>query len=131
MGTATGCCRGQRAEEIKHLTMDLDKLRVTCLAFPGATEGVKWEDHICFMVKEKIFCMVGGSGGVCFKVTPEEFTEMTERDGIMPTPYMARNMWVTVQEYSTLKPKEWKYFLTQSYELIRSKLTKKAQSELK
>jgi len=111
--------------------MDLDKLHKLCLSFPGATEGLKWEDHICFMVKEKIFCMTGSDGAVCFKVTPDEFTEMTERDGIKPTPYMARNMWITIEHFNTLKPKDWQYFVTQSYELIRSKLPKKFQNELK
>lgn len=74
--------------------------------------------------------MVGGNGGVCFKVTPEEFEAMAERDGIIPTPYMARNMWITVQEFNMLKAGEWRHFLLQSYELVRSKLTKKAQREL-
>jgi hypothetical protein len=36
--------------------MTLEKLREQYLLFPGATEGLKWEDHICFMVAEKIFC---------------------------------------------------------------------------
>jgi predicted DNA-binding protein (MmcQ/YjbR family) len=111
--------------------MNLEKLRTLCLSFPGATEGLKWEDHICFMVAEKIFCMTHEHGGTCFKVTDEEFDEMTERDGIIPTPYMARNKWVTVQEYNKLKPKEWEQYVTQSYQLIRSKLTKKVQSSLK
>ncbi len=74
--------------------------------------------------------MTGSDGGVCFKVTPEEFDEMTEREGIIPTPYMARNMWITIQYYHALKPKEWEHFLSQSYQLIRSKLTKKDQASL-
>ena len=111
--------------------MTLDKLRELCLSFPGATEGLKWEDHIYFMVAEKIFCMTGESGGVSFKVRPEEFEEMTERDGIVATPYMARNMWVTVQQFNKLRPKEWELYILQSYELIRSKLPKKVQNSLK
>ncbi len=110
--------------------MTLDQLRELCLSFPGATESLKWEDHICFMVAEKIFCMTGESGGVSFKVTPEEFEEMMERDGIVATPYMARNMWVTVQQFNKLRPKEWAQYLHQSYELIRSKLPKKVQNTL-
>jgi predicted DNA-binding protein (MmcQ/YjbR family) len=111
--------------------MNLDKLRELCMSFPGATEGLKWEDHICFMVAEKIFCMTGADGGTCFKVSPEEIEEMTERDGIVPTPYMARNMWVTVQEFNKLKPKEWQHYIRQSYKIIRSKLPKKVQANLK
>src|SRR4051812_17641823 len=110
--------------------MNLDKLRDLCLSFPGATEGIKWEDHICFMVADKMFCITGEGGGVSFKVTPEEFDELTEREGIVPTPYMARNKWVTIQRYNVLKPKEWEQYVTQSYQIIRSKLPKKVQEGL-
>lgn len=111
--------------------MNLDQLRELCLSFPGATEGIKWEDHICFMVADKMFCITGEWGGVSLKVTPGDFEELTERDGIVPTPYMARNMWVKVEQYNKLKPAEWTHYVTQSYELIRSKLPKKVQATLK
>lgn len=111
--------------------MNLDKLRALCMSFPGATEGVKWEDHICFMVAEKIFCMTGEWGGANFKVPPEEAEELLERDGIVPTPYMARNHWVTVEEFNKLKPKEWEHYITQSYNLVCAKLTKKVRESLK
>jgi len=110
--------------------MNLDKLRELCLSMPGATEGIKWEDHICFMVAEKMFCITGEFGGASIKVTPEDFEELTERDGIVPQPYMARNMWVNVQEFHKLKPKEWEHYVRQSYELIRSKLPRKVQNSL-
>ena len=110
--------------------MDLDKLRELCMSFPGATEGLKWEDHICFMVAEKMFCITGEWGGVSIKVTPEQFDELTERDGIVPTPYMARNKWVSIEQFNKLKQKEWELYLKQSYDIIRSKLPKKVQNEL-
>ena len=110
--------------------MDLDQLRELCLSLPGATEGLKWEDHICFMVGEKMFCITGESGGVSLKVTPEQFDELTERDGIKPTAYMARNKWISIETFSKLKQKEWDFFVRQSYTIIRSKLTKKVQNML-
>lgn len=110
--------------------MNLDKLRELCLSMPGATEGMKWEDHICFMVAEKMFCITGEFGGASIKVTPEDFEELTEREGIVPQPYMARNMWVNIQHFNKLKPKEWDHYVRQSYELIRSKLPKKVQNSL-
>lgn len=110
--------------------MNLDKLRELCLSLPGATEGIKWEDHICFMVAEKMFCITGEFGGASIKVTPEDFEELTEREGIIPQPYMARNMWVNIQQFNKLKPKEWDHYVRQSYELIRSKLPKKVQNSL-
>ena len=113
--------------------MDFDKLRETCLSFPGATEGIKWENHICFMVAEKMFCITtidDGAQDVSLKVSDENFDELTQRDGIIPAPYMARNKWVRVERYKYLKDKEWKALLAESYELIRSKLPKKVQQSL-
>lgn len=102
------------------------------MSLKGAHEGIKWEDHLCFMVAEKMFCLTGltDNSNVNFKVTDEEFEELCERDGIIPAPYMARNKWVSVQKRNALKPKEWEHYLRQSYELIKSKLPKKIQKEI-
>ena len=111
--------------------MTLDKLRELCLSFPGVTEDLKWGADICFSVGEKMFCVTGTWGGASFKVLPEEFEELTERDGIIPAHYMARNKWVTVEDWTKLKPKEWQHYIGQSYELIKAKLPKKVQLSLK
>ncbi len=110
--------------------MTLDKLREICMNFPGATEGIKWEDHICFMVGEKMFCVTGDEGGASLKVTPDEFEELTERDGISPQAYMARNKWIRIEATAKLKPKEWAHYLRQSYELVAAKLPKKVRAAL-
>ena len=103
------------------------------MKFPGATEGIKWEDHVCYMVGEKIFCMTGmnDKSAVNIKTAADDFEMLTEREGIEQAPYMARNQWISIQKRSALKPDEWKHYLAQSYELIKSKLTKKQQAALK
>jgi predicted DNA-binding protein (MmcQ/YjbR family) len=113
--------------------MDFDRIRELCLSFPGATEGVKWDHHICFMVAEKMFCITtidDGAQDVSIKVSDDNFSRLTEHTGIIPAPYMARNKWVRVEKYKHLKPKEWESLLKESYELIRSKLPKKVQQGL-
>ncbi len=105
-------------------------MRAFCLSLPGATEGLKWEDHICFMVAEKMFCITGEHGGASIKVSDEDFEVLTEREGIIAAPYMARNKWVSIQRPNALRPKEWEHYLEQSYNLIRSKLPKKVQASL-
>ncbi len=73
--------------------MNIEQLREFCLSFPHATEDVKWEKGLCFLVGEKMFC-VGGlepsdTWQFSFKCTPEKFAELVEIDGIIPAPYVA------------------------------------------
>ncbi len=112
--------------------MDTEKLTSFCLSMKGAHDGIKWEDHLCFMIAGKMFCLTGltDESNVSFKVSNEEFEELCERNGIIPAPYMARNKWVSVQKRNALKPKEWEYYLRRSYEIIKSKLPKKVQREI-
>lgn len=112
--------------------MDTEKLRSICLSFPGAHEGIKWEDHLCFMVAEKMFCVSGmeDDSFLTFKASDEDFELLCERQHIIPAPYMARNKWVGIEKRSALKPKEWEHYLRQAYELIKSKLPKKTQREI-
>src|SRR6266853_2033468 len=60
-----------------------------------------------------------------FKCMPEMFAELIEREGVIPAPYMARNMWV--QERSVgevLERREMEELLKASYELVVAKLPK-------
>lgn len=102
------------------------------MSLPGAIEGIKWEDHLCFMVGEKMFCITGlhDNTNVSFKTTDEDFEGLCEREGIIPAPYMARNKWVAVEQRNKLKPKEWEHYIRQSYELIKSKLPKKLRESI-
>lgn len=112
--------------------MNTEQLQKYCLTLKGAEEGVKWEDHLCFMVAEKMFCITGfnDTTNVSFKVSPEDFDLLTERDGIIQARYFAKRQWVSVEKRSALKKKEWEEYLTKSYELVKSKLPKKTQREI-
>ena len=80
-----------------------------------------------------MFCITtidDGAQDVSLKVSDDNFDSLTDRDGIIPAPYMARNKWVRVERYKYLKDKEWKELLAESYELIKSKLPKKVQQSL-
>lgn len=112
--------------------MNTEQLLEYCLSLKGTTEGVKWDDSLCFMVAEKIFCITGFNDTdiVCFKVTPEDFTLLMERDGAKQAPHFARGQWVAIEKRNALKNAEWKEYLQKSYELVKSKLTKKQQKEI-
>jgi predicted DNA-binding protein (MmcQ/YjbR family) len=107
--------------------MTLESLRAICRALPEVTEDVKWGGDLCFCVREKLFVVVNlePPHQVSFKCTPESFGELVERPGIIPAPYMARNMWVQEQELgATLDRNEFDALVKTSYELVVAKLPK-------
>jgi predicted DNA-binding protein (MmcQ/YjbR family) len=107
--------------------MTLESLRAICRALPEVTEDVKWGSDLCFCVREKLFVVVNlePPHQVSFKCTPESFGELVERPGIIPAPYMARNMWVQEQELgATLDRNEFDALVKTSYELVVAKLPK-------
>ena len=65
-----------------------------------------------------------------FKVADEEFEELSQREGFIPAPYMARAKWVLVNQPSKVSKKEWNDFIRQSYELKKASLTKKVRKEM-
>ena len=67
---------------------------------------------------------------IAFKVKDEEFDEISNRKGFMPAPYMARAKWVLVTESSVLTKKEFENFIADSYQLVKSRLTKKLRDQL-
>lgn len=60
----------------------------------------------------------------------EEFNKLTEMDGIIPAPYLARYKWVMVENSTALTNIEWEHYISQSYEMIKSKLPKKILTQL-
>jgi predicted DNA-binding protein (MmcQ/YjbR family) len=112
--------------------MDVETLRNFCNALPAVREDIKWGNDLCFTIAEKMFCVVGlePPHRFSFKVTDEEFEEVSARDGFIPAPYMARNKWVSIENPDRVKQKDWEYFVRQSYELIKANLTRKARVAL-
>src|SRR5256885_771607 len=110
--------------------MTIEAVRKICRAFPEVTEDIKWGTDLVFSVTGKMFAVVNTEPPhtVAFKCTPETFAELIEREGIIPAPYMARNMWV--QERSVgdvLDRREMEELLSTSYALVAAKLPKSKQ----
>jgi predicted DNA-binding protein (MmcQ/YjbR family) len=107
--------------------MTVDTVRTICRTLPNVTEDIKWRHDLCFCVGGKMFTVVNleRPHSIAFKCTPETFGELTERPGIIPAPYMARNMWVQEQELGeVLDRRELESLVRTSYELVVSKLPK-------
>ena len=112
--------------------MDIDAITNICRQLPSVTEEIKWGNDLCFMVGDKMFCVVllDNPLKVSFKVLDEEFAELSSSFGIIPAPYAARHKWILVEDVTVLNKKKWDYCISQSYNLVRSKLSRKKQNEL-
>jgi predicted DNA-binding protein (MmcQ/YjbR family) len=114
--------------------MNAHQIREFCLTFPGCTEEVQWEDHLLYKVGGKIFVISGMEtfSAYSLKCTEETFNELIEIEGIIPAPYLARNKWVQINpDLCDLKRKKIESLITDSYNLIFSKLPKKVQATIK
>jgi predicted DNA-binding protein (MmcQ/YjbR family) len=114
--------------------MDHESVRAYCLSLPHVTEDVQWGADLLFRIGNKMFAVLtlehGHGQCMSFKCTPETFAELTERDGIVPAPYVARYHWVALESFGALKDSELKPLLKTAYELIRDKLPKKVADQL-
>ena len=107
--------------------MTLDGLRKICRVLPGVTEDVKWGQDLCFCVGGKMFAAVNlePPHQLGFKCTPDTFAELTEREGVIPAPYLARAMWVQETELgAVLERNELEALMRSAYELVVAKLPK-------
>jgi predicted DNA-binding protein (MmcQ/YjbR family) len=113
--------------------MEIDDLQDICKKLPGVTEDIKWGHDLCFLVGEKMFCVVGLDQkpvSSSFKVRDDEFAEMSARAGFKPAPYVAKYKWVWTNDINNMSKKDWKHYATQSYELVKNKLPKKLRQKI-
>jgi predicted DNA-binding protein (MmcQ/YjbR family) len=114
--------------------MNLENIRKICLSFPDVTEDIKWENHLCFLIGEKMFVVLGMDEvpvTASIKVNDEDFEKLSNKKGFKPAPYLARYKWIFVEDIELMPEKEWKEKLEKAYELIKSKLPKATLKKLK
>jgi predicted DNA-binding protein (MmcQ/YjbR family) len=115
------------------MLMTLEEIQSLCHTFRAVTEDIKWEDHLCFNVGGKMFLITSPDAfpiSAAFKVTEEDFDELSARDGFMQAPHFAKRKWLKVDDINHLSKSEWKKYLQISYNLVVAKLTKKLRLEL-
>ena len=106
----------------------------------GATFDVKWGKDECYSVGGKMFAVIGPGGtyggakaaawSIGFKVDDHRFLELTDREGIIPAPYMAKHKWVLVQDPGKVGDTELKELIVRSHALILARLPKKTRAKL-
>jgi predicted DNA-binding protein (MmcQ/YjbR family) len=114
--------------------MDIESVRSFCLSLPHVDEKVQWGRDLLFRIGEKMFVVVAlepaSDHCMSFKCTPEKFAELTEQDGIIPAPYVARYHWVALERFDVLPERELKALLRTAYGLVRDKLPAKTKRQL-
>lgn len=113
--------------------MNIEDLQNLCKRFPGVTEDIKWETHLCFNVGGKMFLGTSPDAvpvSASFKASDEDFEELSVRPGFMPAPYLARHKWVHVDDIRRLNAAQWAHYLEQSYRSVFAKLPAKTRKEI-
>ena len=109
------------------------KVKAHCASLPGATFDIKWDHDECFSVGGKMFAVMGmkdGRASIGFKVDDVRFLELTDREGIIPAPYLARAKWVLVTDLKKLGDAELKALVTRSHELVSARLPRAVRATL-
>jgi len=112
---------------------DIDFIRQICLALPGVTEQIQWGYDLVFKVGGKMFAVVPTEPApvvMSFKVADEEFPELTEHQGIIPAPYMARAKWIALETESALSRTELERLLKLAHTLVLAKHSKRMQAKI-
>jgi predicted DNA-binding protein (MmcQ/YjbR family) len=108
--------------------VNIDSIRAYCLAFPRATEKLQWGDDLCFKIAGKIFVMLGlDNPRICFKCSPEVFSELIEREDIHPAPYVGRYKWVMLDRLDAVSDRELEDLIQQSYNMVAAKAPKSSK----
>ncbi|MGB8338751.1 MAG: MmcQ/YjbR family DNA-binding protein [Burkholderiales bacterium] len=115
--------------------MRLETLLKYCATFPHATQEIKWGNNLTCCVHKKMFAVFvldekNRPMRLGFKADRARFLELTDREGIVPAPYLARAKWVAVDSPKALSDAEAKTLLRTAYELIVSKLPKNIREEI-
>ena len=113
--------------------MNVEDIQTICRQLPHATEDIKWEHDLVFSIGGKMFCVVGldqSPTSASFKVQDEEFEEMSQWPGFKPAPYVAKYKWVWIDDIKKMKKTDWKKYIQQSYDLVKSKLPPRLRKQL-
>ena len=104
-------------------------------SWPHVTVDIKWQTNLVFSIANKMFAVISLDDTpferISFKAGTERFLELTDKDGIIPAPYMARNHWVTVTDPKALSQKSLLELLRSSHDQVVAKLPKKIQLQLR
>jgi predicted DNA-binding protein (MmcQ/YjbR family) len=128
--------------------MNVERLRGYLLALPHVVETMQWGANLVFWVGDKaiggkMFALINldepthaeDLAGkphliLSYSAGPARYSELLERDGLVPAPYMARIHWVAAERWDVFSDAEWQHELRAAYEITYAKLPKKVRATL-
>lgn len=119
--------------------MDNERIRAICMGFPHVAETVNWGHHLVYWAGDRdiggrMFASTdldgSGVGVLSFHCGAERFHELLEIEGMRPTPYSAKNFWVTMERWDVLRSKQVEDELKRAYVLIFERLPKRTKTLL-
>jgi predicted DNA-binding protein (MmcQ/YjbR family) len=116
------------------IDMDIETFRLFCLAKPGVTEHLPFDDRtLVFKVGGKMFalCDLEEFNSANLKCDPERAVELREQyDAVTPGYHMNKTHWNTVKVDGDVNGRMLQELIDHSYELIVSSLPKREREKL-
>ena len=115
--------------------MTREEFDTFCSSLTATTHVIQWAGASVWKVGGKIFAIApnvteGEFQTLSFKVSDFAFEILTQQQGIIPAPYLARAKWVQISEEDAMNDEDLKSYITEAHEIIAKKLTKIMQKEL-
>jgi len=119
--------------------MDPELIRSFLLGLPHVAETMQWGANLVFWAGDKaiggkMFALANldtdGRAVIAFCAGQERYSELLEREGIFPAPYLARAHWVAVERWDVFRPAEWKEELTAAHAIVAARLPRKTRDIL-
>ncbi|WP_169568830.1 MmcQ/YjbR family DNA-binding protein [Sneathiella limimaris] len=106
-----------------------------CQNLKSTNNVIQWGNASVWKVGGKIFAISSRWGDgehpkISFKCSDLSYQILTEQDGIIPAPYLARAKWVQIQTPDAMSDEDLKAYIQTAYDIIASKLSKAVRKEL-
>jgi predicted DNA-binding protein (MmcQ/YjbR family) len=115
--------------------MDRDAFNAFCGSLPGTSHVVQWGGADVWKVRGKVFAIgwaEASSIAVTFKCTPMSFEMLKDMPGMRPAPYLASRgmIWLQRTSAATLDDEALREYLTASWRIVASGLSRKLREDL-
>jgi predicted DNA-binding protein (MmcQ/YjbR family) len=127
--------------------MDADRLRAYLLTLPHVVETMQWGANLVFWAGDKaiggkMFALINLDEPhgqrtaeneqlvISYAAGPARFSDLLEREGLIPAPYLARAHWIAAQRWDVFTTPEWQRELHAAHAITLAKLPKKVLATL-